>query len=65
MNRTQTQVDIISQNALTNAVNHVGNLLKTNPDMFKGKDEKEIANETAQMIIKYQNHFRNAILQNQ
>jgi len=65
MNRTQTQVDIISQNALTNAVNHVGNLLKTNPDMFKGKDEKEIANETAQMIIKYQKHFRNAILQNQ
>jgi len=65
MNRTQTQVDIISQNALTNAVNHVGNLLKTNPDMFKGKDEKEIANETAKMIIKYQNHFRNAILQNQ
>ena len=65
MNRTQTQVDIISQNALTNAVNHVGNLLKTNPDMFKGKDEKEIANETTKMIIKYQNHFRNAILQNQ
>lgn len=65
MNRTQTQVDIISQNALTNATNHVGNLMKSNPDMYKGLNGQQIAEKTARQIEYFQNKFRNVILQNQ
>jgi len=59
--RTQTQVDIIAQNSLTNATNHVGNLMKNFPDLYKDLKPAELAERTKQQINYFQNEFKKII----
>jgi hypothetical protein len=64
--RTQTQVDIIAQNSLTNATNHVGNLMKNFPHLYedeKGQplQPKDLAIRTAVQIKYFQNEFKKII----
>lgn len=59
--RTQSGVDIIAQNTLTNATNHVANMMKTFPDLYKNMNEYELTQKTIKQIEYVQNEFKKII----